>query len=59
MQADGRTVTLELRAAVNPGVTNHLKLAIADTGDDILNSWVFIKGRQLRRHRELHERHRR
>jgi YVTN family beta-propeller protein/cysteine-rich repeat protein len=43
MEADGRTVTLELRADVNPGVTNHMKLAIADVGDDQLDSWVFIK----------------
>ena len=27
---------------MNPGVANHLKLAIADAGDDILDSTVFI-----------------
>jgi YVTN family beta-propeller protein/cysteine-rich repeat protein len=43
MELDGRTVTLELRATVNPGVTNHLKMAIADVSDDSLDSWVFIK----------------
>jgi YVTN family beta-propeller protein/cysteine-rich repeat protein len=47
MEGDGRTVTLELRATVNPNVTNHLKIAIADTGDEQLDSWVFIQAGSL------------
>jgi YVTN family beta-propeller protein/cysteine-rich repeat protein len=43
MEADGRTVALELHATVTPNVTNHMKIAIADTGDDSLDSWVFIQ----------------
>ena len=30
-------------AKVNPGDTNHIKLAIADAGDRILDSNVFLK----------------
>lgn len=42
-QADGLTVTLTCAAKVNPGVVNHAKLAIADSSDTILNSWVMIQ----------------
>jgi Big-like domain-containing protein len=42
-QADGLTVVLTCTAAVNPGVTNHIKLAIADGSDQILDSYVFLK----------------
>ena len=44
IEADGMTVVLTLEAPVNPGVTNHIKLAIADVNDQQYDSWVFIKG---------------
>ncbi len=40
-QADGFTVPLQAVASVSPG-THHIKLAIADAGDDLLDSWVFL-----------------
>jgi len=43
IQADGLTVVLTMIAPVNPGVVNHAKLAIADAGDSLLDSWVFIE----------------
>jgi hypothetical protein len=42
-QFDGFTVVLTCRAAVNPGVPNSLRLIIADTGDHILDSGVFLQ----------------
>jgi hypothetical protein len=42
-QMDGLTVVLTCEAAVTPNATNHMKLAIADTTDLILDSNVFIK----------------
>lgn len=42
-EMDGFTVVLTATTAVNPGV-NHIKLAIADAGDYILDSDVLIKG---------------
>jgi hypothetical protein len=41
---DGLTTVLTVTAAVNPGVTNHIKLGICDTGDGVFDSDVFIKG---------------
>lgn len=43
IQANALTTVLTCRAAVNAGVPNTVKLAIADGGDDALDSWVFIK----------------
>ena len=43
IEADGLTLVLSFTAPVNPGQTNHIKLAIADTQDMILDSWVFIR----------------
>ena len=43
IQADGLTVVLTLTATVVPGETHHMKLAIADAGDFVLDSWVFIQ----------------
>ncbi len=40
---DGFTVVLTCRAAVNPGVPNTLKLVIADTSDQRLDSAVFLQ----------------
>ena len=42
-QPDGFTVLLTCNATVTPGVTNHIKLAIADASDFILDSWVFLR----------------
>lgn len=47
IEADGLSVEMICTAPVNPGVTNHLKLAIADTSDQILDSFVMIKGGSL------------
>lgn len=41
-ELDGFTVVLSFEAEVTPNATNHIKLAIADTGDDILDSAVII-----------------
>lgn len=43
-EMDGLTVTLQCTAAVTPGQTNHLKLAIADATDHAWDSNVFIAG---------------
>ncbi len=43
IEMDGLTVVLTVQAAVNAGQTNHIKLAIADTSDGVLDSNVFIK----------------
>ncbi len=42
-EMDGLTIVLSVQARVNPGVTNHIKLAIADVGDSSYDSNVFIK----------------
>jgi hypothetical protein len=42
-EMDGLTVVLTVQATVNAGQTNHIKLAIADTSDEALDSNVFIK----------------
>ncbi|MBV1874542.1 MAG: thrombospondin type 3 repeat-containing protein [Gammaproteobacteria bacterium] len=42
-EMDGMTVVLSVQAVVTPGVSHHLKLAIGDAGDSILDSNVFIK----------------
>jgi hypothetical protein len=42
-QMDGLTTVLTCRANVNAGQSNHIKLAIADTGDGILDSAVFLQ----------------
>jgi hypothetical protein len=46
-ELDGLTTVLTCNATVNPGVTNHMKLAIADASDDQLDSAVFIAGGSL------------
>lgn len=45
---DGFTVPLIATAAVTPLQTYHLKLAIADAGDMILNSYVLLKANSLK-----------
>ena len=47
IESDGLSVELICQADVNPGVTNHMKLAIADTSDQILDSIVVIKANSL------------
>jgi hypothetical protein len=39
----GLTTVITVTTAVNPGVTNHIQLAIADVGDCNLDSNVFIE----------------
>jgi hypothetical protein len=46
-QMDGLTTVLTCQASVNPGVTNHAKLAIADAGDDAFDAAVFLLGGSL------------
>ncbi|HYC60027.1 MAG TPA: choice-of-anchor L domain-containing protein [Thermoanaerobaculia bacterium] len=41
-QFDGYTAPLLAVAVVEPGTTNHIRIAIADTSDDVLDSAVFI-----------------
>jgi hypothetical protein len=46
-QMDGLTTVLTCQANVTPDVTNHMKLAIADTGDGVLDSAVFLQANSL------------
>lgn len=43
-EMDGLTTVFRATALVNAGKTNHIKLAIADAGDHVLDSNVFLKG---------------
>ena len=47
IEYDGLSVEMICAADVNPGVTNHMKLAIADTSDGILDTAVMIKAQSL------------
>ncbi|CAK8719582.1 hypothetical protein GKODMF_11175 [Candidatus Electrothrix gigas] len=42
-EMDGLTIVLTSEIEVVPGETNHIKLAVADAGDTILDSNVFLK----------------
>lgn len=44
IQFDGLTVLLTAECAVVPGKKYHIKIAIADAGDNVLDSGVFIEG---------------
>ena len=46
-EMDGLTVVLAATAKVNSGVSNHIKLAIADALDDLYDSNVFVKAGSL------------
>ena len=46
-ELDGLTTVLTCHATVQAGVTNHLKLAIADTQDALFDSAVFLKAGSL------------
>jgi hypothetical protein len=43
IQYDGMTVLLWAQAQIAANVTNHIKIAIADYGDDLYDSAVFLK----------------
>jgi hypothetical protein len=43
MEYDGRTTLLTARCAVQIGQTYHLKLAVANAGDDLYGSGVFLR----------------
>lgn len=47
-QMDGLTTVLSCQAAVNRNQTNHLKLAIADTGDFVTDSTVLLAAGSLK-----------
>ena len=47
IQSDGLSVELICSAPVTPNVINHMKLALADTSDQILDSVVMIKAASL------------
>lgn len=47
LELDGITNVLTFQAPVNPGVVNHMKLAIADASDGIYDSAVFIQAGSL------------
>lgn len=44
LQFDGFTTVLEAFAIVQCGLTYHIKMAVADAGDHILDSGVFLEG---------------
>jgi len=46
-EMDGITVVLSMQANVTPGQLHHMKLAIADAGDYIYDSNVFIKAQSM------------
>lgn len=46
IQMDGLTVILTATGTLNPGL-NHIKLAVADAGDQVLDSNVFIQGQSF------------
>lgn len=47
IESDGLSVEMVCSASVNPGQVNHMKLAIADTSDQILDSVVMLKANSL------------
>lgn len=47
IESDGLSVEMICSAPVNAGQTNHMKLVIADTSDQILDSVVMIKAHSL------------
>jgi hypothetical protein len=46
-QMDAFTTVLQVHASVNPGVPNHIKLAIENAGDENYDSWVMIQAGSL------------
>jgi PKD repeat protein len=47
LEYDGITSVLTFQSQVNPGVVNHMKLAIADASDGVYDSAVFIQAGSL------------
>ncbi|MBV6517998.1 MAG: LamG domain-containing protein [Candidatus Brocadia sp.] len=47
LQYDGFTTVLTAQVTVTPNITHHMKLAIADTADEVFDSTVFISGKSL------------
>jgi len=43
-EMDGHTIKITSTVTLTPNVTHHIKLAIADAGDEDLDSWVIIEG---------------
>ncbi len=43
-EMDGFTVVMEVEADVNPDENNHIKLAVADAGDQVYDSFIFMSG---------------
>ncbi|WP_203580804.1 choice-of-anchor L domain-containing protein [Microbacterium hibisci] len=43
-EMDGLTVVLTCTAAVTPNVPNTMKLVLADSGDEQLDTWVLLRG---------------
>lgn len=43
IQCDGYTVVLPITASVTPGVSHHIKLAVADMGDFAYDTWIFLQ----------------
>ncbi|MFZ5828387.1 MAG: choice-of-anchor L domain-containing protein [Bacillota bacterium] len=41
-EMDGFTVVMQVEADVVPNETNHIKLAIADAGDTVYDSWILM-----------------
>lgn len=41
-EMDGFTVVMQVEAPINPGVANHVKLAVADAGDTIYDSMILM-----------------
>lgn len=46
-EMDGFTITLTLKAPVNPGVVNTIKIGIADAGDSVYDSNLMIVGHSI------------
>jgi hypothetical protein len=46
VQADGFTTNLKVKGTVQPCGTYHVKCAIADAGDQVWDSWVYLDGFQ-------------
>jgi len=47
-EMDGLTIPLDCIASVQPGVANHVKVAIADTDDGLYDAAVFLAGGGIR-----------
>jgi hypothetical protein len=47
LEADGLTKVLTVQATIVPNLTYRLKLALADVGDQQLDSWVLVKAQSL------------